>query len=78
MSNQQEKMAKFLGFDFEVVYKVGVENKVDGALSQQHKDLEVKIMWFYPIWQQELIEYPFFKRIIEVLQTNPESKQRMF
>lgn len=37
-ANQQEWIAKLLGFDFEVVYKVGLDNRVADALSKQHDD----------------------------------------
>lgn len=49
--NQQEWIAKLLGLDFEVVYKVEVENTVVGALSRQDEDMEVRTMLSYPIWQ---------------------------
>ncbi|PNX97560.1 retrotransposon-related protein, partial [Trifolium pratense] len=79
-SNQQEWMAKLLGFDFEVIYKVGVENKVADALSRKHEEAEVKTLLSYPIWtqggqlQQEIMQDPVLKQIVEAIQSDPMSK----
>lgn len=79
-ANQQEWMTKLWGFDFEVIYKVGVESKVAYALSRQHKEAVVNIMLSFPIWtqgrqlQQEVLQYPTLKSIIEDIQYDPSSK----
>ena len=79
-TNQQEWMAKLLGFDFEVVYKVGVENKVADALSRQHEDAELQTIKSYPIWQQssqlqqEVSNDPLLKNIVEAIQKDPNAK----
>ncbi|PNX81711.1 transposon Tf2-1 polyprotein [Trifolium pratense] len=73
-------MAKLLGFDFEVIYKVGVENKVADALSRKHEEAEVKTLLSYPIWtqggqlQQEIMQDPVLKQIVEAIQSDPMSK----
>lgn len=79
-ANQQEWMAKLLGFDFEVVYKVGVENKVADALSRQHEEATIQTMLSFPIWtqgkqlQQEVMQDPVLKGIIKAIQSDPTSK----
>lgn len=79
-TNQQERMAKLLGFDFEVVYKVGVENKVADALSRQHEDAELQTIKSYPFWQQsnqlqqEVSNDPLLKNIVEAIQKDPNAK----
>lgn len=79
-ANQQEWMAKLLGFDFEVVYKVGVENKVADALSMQHEEATIQTMLSFPIWtqgkqlQQEVMQDPVLKGIIKAIQSDPTSK----
>ncbi|KAI5420541.1 hypothetical protein KIW84_044369 [Lathyrus oleraceus] len=76
----QEWMAKLLGFDFEVVYKVGVENKVVDTLSRQHEDAELQTIKSYPIWQQssqlqqEVSNDPLLKNIVEAIQKDPNDK----
>ncbi|MCI34194.1 hypothetical protein A2U01_0055412, partial [Trifolium medium] len=71
---------KLLGFDFEVVYKVGVENKAADALSRRHGDAEIATLRSYPIWQQgsqlqqEVLQDPVLQRIIEALKTDPNAK----
>lgn len=79
-ANQQEWMAKLLGFDFEVVYKAGVENKVADALSRQHEDAEIHALKSYPIWQQssqlqqEVSKDPWLKSIVEAIQKDVTAK----
>ncbi|KAI5445475.1 hypothetical protein KIW84_013635 [Lathyrus oleraceus] len=44
--NRQEWMEKLLGFEFEVVYKVGAKNKVVVSMSRQHGESESATMGF--------------------------------
>lgn len=68
-ANQQEWMAKLLGCDFEVIYKVGVENKIVGTLSRQHEEAVLNTMLSFLIWtqgrqlQQEVLKDPTLKSI---------------
>ena len=73
-------MAKLFGFDFEVVYKVGGENKVADALSRQDEDAELQAIKSYHIWQQsnqlqqEVSTDPLLKNIVEAIQKDPNAK----
>ncbi|PNY05476.1 hypothetical protein L195_g001928 [Trifolium pratense] len=72
-------MSILLRFDFEVIYKVGVDNKVADALSR-HEDAAVNAMLSFPIWtqgrqlQQEVLQDPTLKSIIEAIQSDLSSK----
>lgn len=78
-STQQDWMAKLMGFQFDVVYKAGVENKVADALSRQQGDLQLMTIASFPIWQQgrdvhkEVLHDPILKQILEDLGNDPHS-----
>ncbi|XP_073220699.1 uncharacterized protein [Cicer arietinum] len=57
MVDQQNWIAKLLGYHFEVVYKSGLENKVVDTLSKMHVEAELKGITSFPIcMQQQLIQ----------------------
>lgn len=51
-ANQQNWMAKLLGFKFEVTYKPGLENKAADALSSLPLEGELASITSYPAWSQ--------------------------
>jgi hypothetical protein len=73
--DQQCWLAKHLGYQFEVKYKPGLENKVVDALSRCHGDVEMNRMVFYPTWLdgeqllQEVRQDPHLQKIIEIVLT---------
>lgn len=76
--NQQNWMAKLLGYDFDIVYKMGATNKAADALSRWHEEKELRVL-SRPFWQDtqqidvEVQADPVLKKIIEELQQDPDS-----
>lgn len=72
-ADQQNWLAKLLGYQFEVVYKPDLENKAVDSLSRLHGDSELRSLTTFPIWlqlaevQKEVRENEELKRIIEEL-----------
>lgn len=51
--NQQHWISKLMGFKFEIIYKLGKENRAEDALSKREEILE---MHGFSLWQHDEIE----------------------
>ena len=47
--DQQNWVAKLLGYRFDIIYKSGLENRGADALSQMYEEGELKAMAHHPI-----------------------------
>jgi len=80
-AEQQHWIAKLLGYQFEVVYKPGPDNKVVDALSRVFEDGELRNIISFPIWLQgkqvqgEQQSDPFLKRVVDNIQQDVNPKQ---
>ncbi|KAK7286582.1 hypothetical protein RJT34_21675 [Clitoria ternatea] len=78
--NQQNWLAKLLGYEFEIVYKVRASNKVADALSRIEEDKELQGI-SRPFWQditsidEEVHNDGDLKKIRTALQQDPNSHQ---
>jgi hypothetical protein len=75
-TDQQNWLAKLLGYHFEVVYKPGPDNKAADVLSRRYEEVELKITYF-PIYmqeqqiKQELLTDPHLQQIVSDIEKNP-------
>ncbi|MCI06562.1 RNA-directed DNA polymerase (Reverse transcriptase) [Trifolium medium] len=78
--DQQCWLAKLLGYQFEVKYKPGLENKAADALSRCHGDVELQTLVSYPTWLggkillAEVAQDPYIKDLIAEVQSQPDAK----
>lgn len=81
--NQQNWMAKLLGYDFEILYKAGTTNRVADALSrrkegsgEEEKELRVVARSYWQDFQEvlkEVEEDEVLMKMIEDIQKDPNS-----
>jgi hypothetical protein len=74
--DQQCWLAKLLGYQFEVKYKPGLDNKAADALSRCHGDVELQSMVSYPTWTggKSLLEEVAADPLVQKLKTEVQSK----
>lgn len=77
--NQQNWLAKLMGYEFDIVYKQGATNKVADVLSRKYEDLELQVL-SKPFWQDvglvdnEVQQDPVLGKIRSDLEKNPDSQ----
>ncbi|XP_045803285.1 uncharacterized protein LOC123896906 [Trifolium pratense] len=78
--DQQCWLAKLLGYQFEVRYKPGLENKAADALSRCYDETELNSIVSYPTWDEkqklldEIATDPYIQNMIKKVQDNPNDK----
>ncbi|XP_057438197.1 transposon Tf2-1 polyprotein isoform X1 [Lotus japonicus] len=78
--DQQCWLAKLLGYQFEVKYKSGLENKAADALSRCFDDVELHSLISFPLWQDrkklldELAHDSYIQNLTVEVQKDPHSK----
>ena len=71
--SQQNSLAKLLGYNFEIVYKPGLENKGADALSRSMGEMELNSLAYIPVWLDcqnlitEVHESSTWRKVIEDL-----------
>ncbi|MCH89177.1 hypothetical protein A2U01_0010070, partial [Trifolium medium] len=78
--DQQNWATKLLGYQFDIVYKPGVENRGADALSRLPENGELMAAVSYPVWeegnviQEEIHNDKFLLKIIEELEADPGAR----
>ncbi|GAU14480.1 hypothetical protein TSUD_250200 [Trifolium subterraneum] len=78
--DQQCWLAKLLGYQFEVKYKPGTENRAADALSRCFDEGEMNTIISFPIWADrqklldELAADAYIQQLVQEVQTNPQSR----
>jgi hypothetical protein len=78
--DQQGWLAKLLGYQFEVKYKPGLDNKAADALSRCYDEGEWKTLVSYPNWVdskrllEEVAADADIQKLVQEVQQNPEAK----
>jgi hypothetical protein len=78
--DQQCWLAKLLGYQFEVKYKPGLENKAADALSRCFDEAELQALLSYPQWDDkkklldEINKDPYIQQLMNQVQEEPQSK----
>ncbi|MCI26512.1 RNA-directed DNA polymerase (Reverse transcriptase), partial [Trifolium medium] len=78
--DQQCWLAKLLGYQFEVKYKPGLENRAADALSRCYDELDLCTIISYPQWveSQRLLDEvkndTTIQKLIQEVSSNPDSK----
>ncbi|MCH79343.1 hypothetical protein A2U01_0000091, partial [Trifolium medium] len=78
--DQQCWLSKLLGYQFEVKYKPGPENKAADALSRCHDEMELNVIVSSPTWLegqrllQEVSQDAYIQQIIQEVTKAPNSK----
>jgi hypothetical protein len=78
--DQQCWLAKLLGYQFEVKYKPGMENKAADALSRCFDETEMCTLISYPQWDDkkklldEIKSDPYIQKLMTEVQTKPQSR----
>ncbi|KAJ9547856.1 LOW QUALITY PROTEIN: hypothetical protein OSB04_020399 [Centaurea solstitialis] len=79
-ADQQNWMAKLLGYHFKVMYKPGRENSAADALSRLPEEAELMVMTSFPVWSQlqqiqdEIRKSKELQKVLEDLQRDPNSR----
>ncbi|MCH80746.1 enzymatic polyprotein, partial [Trifolium medium] len=78
--DQQGWLAKLLGYQFEVKYKPGLENKAADALSRCYDEAELSTLFSYPTWVDskklldEVAQDNEIQSLILAVQSDPDGK----
>jgi hypothetical protein len=78
--DQQCWLAKLLGYQFEVKYKPGVDNKAADALSRCHGESELQTIMSYPVWLggklllEEVTKDPYIQKLVAEVQDNNQKR----